>query len=435
MPRSLLLPTALSSAVLAAAVLASCDPICLDGVSPPEPGREYQNVSGTCVAVVVTSPDSGGSNDGTDAGEDPDAGPGEQACGKSGWTTWVVDEGLDVITAGFAFDAQGVGHYAYSKNSRLYVGTTRPGDGPAQAGDVSPLYDVHMAVAVDGTHHVLFQQGDSFGYAHDTGGVWRSQLLGKGRAGAIALDPQGAPHLLVEQPGSERQTYVHGAIGDGGTWTLNPLPVPIPLGDRERLAVDAAGHLHAVFLLTLGLDESQVVYASNTSGTWATEPLDWMVPLGSPRLRVALQVDADGRPALLGSNNQGAWLWRKEDSGWKARGLGPFMSRGPALQLGPGDQMSTLLDDADPFSNVDDSSGQLVVQSLTESGRVGSTPPLTLETLDGGNARASASAVYEDLVDGRARRQVGFTYVRFFHPKDGGTSVTTRGLRYARYCP
>ncbi|NBD12618.1 hypothetical protein [Corallococcus silvisoli] len=433
MPRSRLLPTVLSSAVLAAAVLASCDPICLDGVSPPGPGREYQSVSGACVAVVVTSPDAGGSDGGTDAGdagEDPDAGPGEQSCGKSGWTTQVLDEGLDSLSATFVFDARGVGHYAYSKDSHLYVGTTRPGDAPMQVGGVATAYDVNMAVAADGTHHVLFQQGDSFGYAHDTGGVWHSELLGKGWIGAIALDSQGAPHLFIGQP-SMLMGYLYGTRSEDGTWSLTPLNALGIAGDRERLVVDAAGHLHTVFVRTLS-GSFQAVYATNAAGTWTEEPLDWTIPNGSPRFRIALRVDAAGQPSLLGSDSQGASLWVKDGSGWKQQRLGGLLSRGPSLTESPSGLGVALLDDAAPDANSSGSPSQWVVKTWDGPSVVGTTPPALLETRDGGNALLGDSAVHVDAQDAV---QAGLFYIHYTSPDGGGLPQMTRGLRYARYCP
>ncbi|NOK14960.1 hypothetical protein [Corallococcus exercitus] len=426
MSRSFLVHTALSSAAVAAVLLAGCDPICTDGVSGPGQGKVTRNAAGTCVQLVVTQPDAGGE-------DTPDAGTGGEACGAvPGWTTRVLDEGIDVITAAFVFDAQGVGHYAYSKDSHLHVGTTRPGDVPVRVDSVWTAYEVHMAVGADGTHHVLFQQGNNVGYAHDTGGVWQSQLLGEGWTGDIALDAQGAPHLLIGRA-FPQVGYLHGTRSTTGSWDLTPLETVGPIGDRERMVVDAAGHVHIVFARAYGT-HSQVVYASDASGTWTPEPLDWELPVSSPRLRIALEVDATGRPSLLASDDQGAWLWVKEDSGWKSHGLGAIRSRGPALTRSAflPNIRHALLDDANADANTNGSVSQLLVKTLYGTASVGATPPLVLETRDGGNAFPGPSAVYVDEQD---QIQAGFSYVHYFYPPDGGTVQTTRGLRYARYCP
>jgi hypothetical protein len=436
--RSLLVHTALSSAVVASILLAGCDPICTNGVSRPGQEQVTRSASGTCVQLVVTRPDAGEEDAGTDAGWDAgtdDAGTDAWGCPNvvPGWATRVLDEGIDVITAAFVFDSQGVGHYAYSKGSRLHVGTTRPGDVPVRVESVWTAYDVHLAVDAAGTHHVLFQQGNNVGYAHDTGGVWQSQVLGEGWAGAIALDAQGAPHLLVGQR-APQEGYLHGTRSGTDSWSLTPLTTVGARGDRERMVVDAAGHVHIAFVRMDERGDFQVVYASDTSGTWLVEPLGWWLPLNSPRYRVALEVNAAGQPSLLASDTQGAWLWTKEVSGWKSYGLGAFLSRGPALSRSPfyPTLRHALMDDADVYADVNGSTSQLVVKPLYGTDSAGSTPPLILESRDGGNAFPGPSAVYADAQD---QVQVGFSYVHYPSPADGGAAVTTRGLRYARYCP
>ncbi|NPC76468.1 hypothetical protein HPP05_42835 [Corallococcus exiguus] len=437
MSRSFLMHTALSSAAVATVLLAGCDPICMDGVSKSGQGQVTRSASGTCVQLVVTRPDAGEEDGGSDEGDGgalPDSGTDGGECGAGpGWTTRVLDEGIDIIISAFVFDAQGVGHYAYSKNSRLHVGTTRPGDVPVRLESVWTAYDVYMAVATDGTHHVLFQQGNNVGYAHDTGGIWRSQVLREGWAAAITLDAQDAPHLLIGRP-YPQVGYLHGTRSSTGSWDMAPLEAVGAKGDRERMAVDAAGHVHIVFVRMDNMGKYQVVYASNTSGAWLVEPLDWRIPLSSPRYRIALEVDSEGRPSVVGSDTQGAWLWTKEASGWTSYGLGAFLSRGPALSRNAAHPTlrNVLLDDADANADFSGSTSQLVVKALYGTSSVGSTLPLTLETLDGGNALPASSAVHMDAQD---RLQVGFSYVHYYYPPDGGTMETTRGLRYARYCP
>ncbi|RKG62113.1 hypothetical protein D7X30_01945 [Corallococcus sp. AB011P] len=438
MSRSFLAYTALSSAAVATFLLSGCDPICTNGVSKPGQGQVTRNAAGTCVQLVVTRPDAGeggGSDggDGGDGGELPDAGTDGGVCGAGpGWTTHVVDEGINSLTSTFIFDAQGVGHYAYAKGLDFYVGTTRPGETPARLGEAWAAIDVNMAVAADGTHHVLYQQGEYVGYATDAQGTWDFNILGRGWSRAVALDAQGQVHVLIARP-SPQVGYLLGHRAANGAWSLPPVEELEAAGDRERLAVDANGHLHLAFARGHGIT-SQVVYASNASGTWVTEPLDWDIPVSSPRLRIALEVDPTGRPSLVGSDEQGAWLWVKEDNGWTSYGLGAFRSRGPALSrsLFFPNIRHVLLDDADAAANTNGSTSQMIVKMLYGTAPVGSTRPLVLETLDGGNAFPGPSSIHVDEQD---QIQVGFTYVHYDYPPDGGALQTTRGLRYARYCP
>ncbi|MFB1480200.1 hypothetical protein [Corallococcus sp. RDP092CA] len=444
MSRSLLVHTALSSAAVAAVVLAGCDPICTNGVSRPGQGPVTRSASGTCVQVVVTHPDAGDEDapDGGDGGELPDAGDGGGEPGPDpdggpctagrGWTTRVLDEESDNISGSFVFDAQGVGHYAYSKNERLYIGTTRPGDVPVQVEGVTRPFEMSMAVAADGTRHLMFEQGTAVGYAHDTGGGWQSQLLVTGWSSALALDARGEPYLLIGLLPPQKG-YVLGTRDAQGRWTMTPLEGVGLRGDRERMVVDAAGHLHIALVRADDLD-NQVVYASNASGTWTEEPLDFRLLMSSPRYRVTLEVDATGRPSLVGSNSQGAWLWTKEASGWRSYGLGAYMSRGPALvrSATAPEVRHVLLDDADASAFENGSTSQVVVRRLSGTSASSVTPPLVLETRDGGNAFPGPSALH---VDDQDRMQAGFFYVHYEKDLDGVAQPTTRGLRYVQYCP
>ncbi|MHA7634246.1 hypothetical protein [Corallococcus sp. M7] len=443
MSRSFLVLTALSSAAVAAAVLSGCDPICTNGVSKPGQGPVARNASGTCVQIVVTRPDAGEDDagfDGGDGGEPPDAGdggggpvPDGGACGAGpGWTTRVLDEESDNISGSFVFDAQGVGHYAYSKHEQLYIGTTRPGDVPVRVEGVTRPFDMSMAVAADGTRHLMYEQGTAVGYAHDTGGVWQAQLLVTGWTAALALDAGGEPYLLIGLL-PPQEGYALGTRNAQGNWVVTPLEGLGPRGDRERMVVDAAGHLHVVLVRAYGAD-NQVVYASNASGTWTEEPLDFWLLASSPRYRVALEVDATGRPSLVGASSQGAWLWTKEPSGWKSYGLGAYMSRGPAVARSPRtpNERYVLLDDADMNAFENGSTSQVVVRRLFGTSASYATPPLVLETRDGGNAFPGPSALH---VDDQDRLQAGFFYVHYEKDSGGVARPTTRGLRYVQYCP
>ncbi|MBN9682221.1 MULTISPECIES: hypothetical protein [unclassified Corallococcus] len=443
MSRSFLVYTALSGAAVATGLLTGCDPICTNGVSKPGQGQVTRNAAGTCVQLVVTRPDAGeddAGSDGGDGSEPPDAGDGGDgpvldggACGAGrGWTSRVLEEEIDNLTASFVFDAQGVGHYAYSKDELLYVGTTRPGDVPVRVEGVARPFEMSMAVAADGTRHVMYEQGTAVGYAHDTGGVWQARLLVTGWSTALALDARGEPHLLIGLL-APQVGYVLGTRDAQGNWVMTPLEGVGPRGDRERMVVDSAGHLHIALVRTHGT-QNQVVYASNASGTWTEEPLDWWLPLSSPRYRIALEVDAEGRPSVVGSNTQGAWLWTKEATGWKSYGLGAYLSRGPALvrSARSPDVRHVLLDDADVNAFENGSTSQVSVRKLYGTSPAFATPPFVLETRDGGNAFPGPSALH---VDDQDRIQAGFSYVHYEHQPDGGAPPTTRGLRYVQFCP
>ena len=142
----------------------------------------------------------------------PRRGHGRRACTAApGWTTRVLDEGIDDITTAFVFDAQGVGHYAYSKDSPSTWAP--PGRATCRCGwrACAPLTCTwRWARAAHGT--CCSSRATRVGYAHDTGGVWQSKLLGEGWAAASPLMPRA------------RRTY--SSAGLLPRWATCSAPVP-----------------------------------------------------------------------------------------------------------------------------------------------------------------------------------------------------------------
>ncbi|RKH28548.1 hypothetical protein [Corallococcus sicarius] len=432
------MPAAVSGAALSALLLTGCDPICVDNLTPPDRGHAYMNDAGVCV-IVVGPPDghdagpgdAGPEDAGTEDAGPTDAGPVEPGCLEPGWTARVLDEGADNAEMAFHFDAKGVGHYAYAKESRLYVGTTKPGDAPRRIDDVVSIQAVRMAVDSLGAHHVLFGQNDWVYYAHDRGGTWQTHALGEGRPAAITFDLWGVLHVLIERPLPDGgAVYVYGIRPGSPTgWTVQLKEVG-QTGTREQLVADASNRMHVLFLRTAGGGADDIpVYATDATGGWTAEPLEWAVPLDSPRPRLHLQVDAQGRPHVLGSDAAGAWWWVKDGAQWQRHSLGPLYSHGPALRMGDTGPSHMLLDHDDAAAKT----SHLFVRTLAPETDGGSTTPwLPVEASDGGLAFPINTALHTE--DGGVVR-VGYPYIHYMTTPGTPLPKVTRGLRYARYCP
>ena len=371
-----------SGAALSALLLTGCDPICVNNLTPADRGFAYKNDAGVCVVVVGAPDDDAGAQDGGPR----DAGPVEPGCLEPGWTTRVLDEGADNADMAFHFDTKGVGHYTYTKGSRLYVGTTKPGDMPQRIDEAVSIQAVRLVVDSQGAHHVLFGQNDWVYYAHDRGGTWETHALAQGNPAGIAFDGWGVLNVLMKQTHPELgMVYVHGLRPGTPNWQTTRLPELGPTGDREQLVADASNHMHVIFIRSPSRGEPDIpMYATNATNGWTAEPMDWKVPIDSPRPRPRLDVDAQGRPHVLGSDASGTWWWVKEGAQWQRHSLGPLHGHGPALHMEGAGPSHALLDDDNEAAGT----SHLLVQALTPGTDGGSiTPWLPVESSDGGLAR------------------------------------------------
>ncbi|RKH36737.1 hypothetical protein, partial [Corallococcus sicarius] len=362
----------------------------------------------------------------TDAGP-TDAGPIDPECLEPGWTTRLLDEGADNAEMVFLFDAKGVGHFAYVKASRLYVGSTNPGDAPRRIGDALSYQPLRMVRDSLGASHVLFTQNDWVYYTHDRSGTWELYPLLQGIPAGLAFDAWGGLHVLMQQTLPQQGTiYVYGLRPGTAGWRTFPLPELGRAGELEHLAVDASDHLHILFLRR-GSFWSTPVYATNATGAWTVEPLDWQVPSEAGRPRFHFQLDARGRPHVLGSDAAGTWWWVKDGGEWQRQFMGAFQSYSPALHMGDDGPSHALLQDQEfrRFS-------RMSVRALTPGMDGGSaTPWVPLESSDGGVAIPVGAALH---VADHGVVRVGSPYITYT-PTDGGPDKVTRGLRYSRYCP
>ena len=451
MDTSLVMQAVVSGTALSALLLTGCDPICIDNLTPADRGHAYANDAGVCV-VVMGAPggdagpedagdgdggtgdggtgDGGARDGGSDAGSDGgagDAGPMDFWCAGPGWTTRLLDEGMGNAEMPFLFDAKGVGHFAYVKDTRIYVGSTNPGDVPRRIGEALSYQPLRMVRDSLGASHVLFTQNDWVYYTHDRSGAWELYPLLQGLPAALTFDAWGGLHVLMQQTLPQQGTiYVHGLRPGTAGWRTLPLPELGQVGELEQLAVDASDRLHILFLRREFLG-SIPVYATNATGAWTVEPLDWEIPSGSGRPRFQLQLDARGRPHVLGVDAAGTWWWVKDGTQWQRQFMGPFQSHAPALYMGADGPSHALLQDRE-----DKQFSRMSVWAVTPGMDGGSaTPWLPLESSDGGVAVPVGGALH---VDAHGVVRVGTPYVTYT-PVDGGPDKVTRGLRYSRYCP
>jgi hypothetical protein len=396
--RSLLLPFATA---LVSLVLGACDPIRLEvilanqgGHGPtqgaPDAGQPPEEVEDDAGVPPLSKPD---------AGQLPDAG------------CWQSRElAANVTSTSFAFDSQGVGHLAVSKSdSRIYVGSTGPGEVLAPAGELQGSVR-GFSLDAEGARHLLISLNGHTHYGQDQSGSWRSTLLyWDSDPMALVVDTWGFAHILFTQS-TDSGRQLRYATNRSGEWAVTELAIELHPEREARadLAVDAQGHAHIAWRLAFS---PGISYATNASGFWVrelVEDIDGNTPV--------LTIDPVGRPHLLYA--YGLWYAHhavKQNGTWAIDGVGASVGNAIDLKVDRAGKLHALLDRSQ--------NPKIVHATLPAGGRTWSyTPILGLE----GQAGATALTKSALGLDAAGTVHVGYGYEIL----GAGNSV-----RYARPCP
>jgi len=213
----------------------------------------------------------------------------------------------------FAFDAQGVGHYAYVQGGTTFVATTRPGDLPQPALGLNASVIAGLTLDAHGRRYLLFHDTvlGRIAYAcePEQERPWQTVPVTEGIPRAIQVDASGAVHVLAVRAFGAGYQTLHHVTNRSGSWELTTIGGLVSFTPVD-LAVDAQGHAH----VTLQRLAEGATYYTNASGTWERVPFE-----SQPGGSAALVLDATGRLHLLSAYQQTAVLSRKaaSGSGWE----------------------------------------------------------------------------------------------------------------------
>lgn len=218
------------------------------------------------------------------------------------WSTETVPP-LGGCRSGLALDASGHAHVVGKSDlwngtawsSTLRTATNASGAWSASIVDASDLgcgfpgVAPRIAVSSSGVEFVAYQgAAPAYGLrcASNTGGTWSSTPLANGsvRGIALALDPQGEPHVLYSDASAE----LHHAWRASGAWSDERVDAVQAVA--PSVAVDDDGHVHASYVVANG----ELRYATNANGTWHVARVASDVRASDDRT-TALALDSRGR--------------------------------------------------------------------------------------------------------------------------------------------
>jgi hypothetical protein len=214
-----------------------------------------------------------------------------------------------------ALDAQGHPHVAYGDSversikyrwfdgatwhEETVVGSWSAVDPPSFALDASDR--PHLAYFDNSTKNMM--------YAWRDGATWHSEIAiedSHGSKPALALDPEGQPHIAYSTKLRRPDTFLVYASraqpptasgSDGATWQVVTVPTLSDpgVGDDVSLVMDASGRPHIAYTdLTNGL---HLEYAWHDGATWRVETV-LTGSIGPTGLGNALALDGAGRPHI-----------------------------------------------------------------------------------------------------------------------------------------
>lgn len=126
-----------------------------------------------------------------------------------------------------------------------------------------------LAVGPDNEPQLAWVVRDRVFHARRQGGTWTVQKgpLGERDTIAIAVDPQGRPHVVYQ-----RDLILRHAMRDGEKWSETVIGEKYETG-HVSIAIDAGGAPHIAFM-GRSKSKDQLIYTTRTGGSFAREVVD-----------------------------------------------------------------------------------------------------------------------------------------------------------------
>jgi hypothetical protein len=235
---------------------------------------------------------------------------------------------------GFALDANGVPHVAYSSPDHLPFHALQVGKKfESTLVDARPDAGWDAAVGVDsmGGVHVAYHaerlpaHDQLLVHAYSNGGPWQMEDVAPGGyATSLAVDGDDQSHLLYTD-GNGSLFY---AEQEDTGFEIHPLGFQANWFRPTSLALDADGHAHACWVNNTGIGVD-AFYGTNASGDWEQTLLDANGHLCS------LALAADGTPVVATLGTDAVRLFRQGGMGFDEEEVVDFEDALPGYTIGP----------------------------------------------------------------------------------------------------
>jgi len=292
---------------------------------PSAPTAADTDAAGIAADTATASTDTAGSGDGAIVE------PAAAACLKAtDWTNELVyNDKATGLHHAIAAGPGGTLHVSFNRTTGL-AHAERTADGWKTTSLLPDVYTNDIFVDADGNPHVFnqgYHKNSAVAYLWREGGVWHEQVAAKASylSVAVAMGPDGAPHVMYNANGSSSLPGVVHATKAVGEWKLDVIDPDVQVGAVSLdIAVDSHGALHATYSPN---PQNMLRYATGKPGAWTVH--DFTPKQGRhPRIAFA----QGGAPAVLylsGSHYYGAvvnlatrtgsgWTHEVVDGGWRS---------------------------------------------------------------------------------------------------------------------
>ena len=242
------------------------------------------------------------------------------------WATQTVDgESTLPFPPCIAVGDDGAVRMAYwaQESREIRYATNAPGDWQVEVVMDSPFGGFACALGDGGTAHLVTQESRDgpLLYFTNASGQWLREEIGAlGRVDALALGPEGTPHVLASRwdDGAGVDTLTYAARRAGGSWALETVAEGLGFW-RPRIAVDPHGNPRVTF--TDYTDDSResawLGYATRgADGTWTIETVaeeerfsglqTRFLPDGGARFAYIRELDGSSEVVFIGGS-PGDW--------------------------------------------------------------------------------------------------------------------------------
>ena len=202
-----------------------------------------------------------------------------------------------------------------------------------------------------GVVHVLAYAGTPDGridYLRRDGGNWTTEVLSPERPeiAGLAIDGHGEPRVAMRpHNATTRLTDITYGWRAAGAWTFERVQGIDAAGRGSAIALSPDGTPHLAYGVARGFFTATLRYAVRVGGTWSFVDLSENLTGAQPP---GLAVNSSGTPRVVGGTPDGVEVFTRTRAGWSREVVGNGTALNAAVALGPDEEPHLAYFRADP---------------------------------------------------------------------------------------
>ena len=214
-----------------------------------------------------------------------------------------------------------------------------------------PLESRALEFGAAGVVHVLAYAGTPDGriaYLRRSGGNWTTEVLSPDfpRDASLAIDGHGEPHVAMRpHNATNRLTDITYGRRAGGAWTYEKVQGIEAAGGGSAIALSPDGTPHLAYGVSRGSYTATLRYAVRVGGAWSFEDLSENLTGAQPP---GLVVNSSGAPRVVAGTPDGVEVFTLTRVGWTRDVVGNGTALNAAVALGPDEEPHLAYFRADP---------------------------------------------------------------------------------------